>query len=170
MLRHFLEWSITSWECMVDHLSHKHRWIFLRTEGDSRDCSVLHLGWEGKGDFGWVRSMKGMWSWGRRDASLPAFSLVHSLEPKFLPLHFRMLATQARPWPEIQSGDYKIEQAWIKARYSNDMLLIHMYHVLCQSSFFAFVLLNPFAPGDFAEKRVLKLVEWFSGHCHAIKS
>ena len=31
-------------------------------------------------------------------------------------------------------------------------------------------LLNPFAPGDFAEKRVLKLVEWFSGHCRAIKS
>ena len=29
---------------------------------------------------------------------------------------------------------------------------------------------NPFAPGDFAEKRVLKLVEWFSGHCRAIKS
>ena len=31
-------------------------------------------------------------------------------------------------------------------------------------------LVNPFAPGDFAEKRVLKLVEWFSGHCRAIKS
>ena len=30
--------------------------------------------------------------------------------------------------------------------------------------------LNPFTPGDFAKKRVLKLVEWFSGHCHAIKS
>ena len=30
--------------------------------------------------------------------------------------------------------------------------------------------LNPFTPGDFAEKRVLKLVEWFSGHCLAIKS
>ena len=30
--------------------------------------------------------------------------------------------------------------------------------------------LNPFAPGDFAEKRVLKLVEWFCGHCRAIKS
>ena len=30
--------------------------------------------------------------------------------------------------------------------------------------------INPFAPGDFAEKCVLKLVEWFSGHCHAIKS
>ena len=29
---------------------------------------------------------------------------------------------------------------------------------------------NPFAPGDFAEKRVLKLVEWFSSHCHAIRS
>ena len=29
---------------------------------------------------------------------------------------------------------------------------------------------NPFAPGDFAEKRVLQLVEWFSGHCRAIKS
>ena len=30
--------------------------------------------------------------------------------------------------------------------------------------------INPFAPGDFAEKCVLKLVEWFSGHCRAIKS
>ena len=29
---------------------------------------------------------------------------------------------------------------------------------------------NPFAPGDFAAKRVLKLVEWFSGHCRATKS
>ena len=33
-----------------------------------------------------------------------------------------------------------------------------------------FTAINPFAPGDFAEKRVLKLVEWFSGHCRAIKS
>ena len=30
--------------------------------------------------------------------------------------------------------------------------------------------INPFAPGDFAKKRALKLVEWFSGHCRAIKS
>ena len=30
--------------------------------------------------------------------------------------------------------------------------------------------LNTFAPGDFTEKRVLKLVEWFSGHRRAIKS
>ena len=29
---------------------------------------------------------------------------------------------------------------------------------------------NPFALGDFAEKRLLKLVEWFSGHCRAVKS
>ena len=31
-------------------------------------------------------------------------------------------------------------------------------------------IINPFAPGDFAKKRVLTLVEWFSGHCRAIKS
>ena len=30
-------------------------------------------------------------------------------------------------------------------------------------------LLNPFAPGNFAEKSGLKLVERFSGHCRAIK-
>ena len=29
---------------------------------------------------------------------------------------------------------------------------------------------NPIAPGVFAEKRVLKLVERFSGHCDTIKS
>ena len=28
--------------------------------------------------------------------------------------------------------------------------------------------INLFAPGDFAEKRILKLVKWFSGHCCAI--
>ena len=32
------------------------------------------------------------------------------------------------------------------------------------------VILNPFAPGDFAKKRVLKLVKLFSGHYRAIKS
>ena len=36
-----------------------------------------------------------------------------------------------------------------------------------RSKFYVF---NPCAPGDFAEKRVLKLVEWLSGHCCAIKS
>ena len=30
--------------------------------------------------------------------------------------------------------------------------------------------LNLFAPGDFAEKRIFKLFEWFSGPCRAIKS
>ena len=29
---------------------------------------------------------------------------------------------------------------------------------------------NPFALGDFAKKGVLKLVEWFSGHCRATQS
>ena len=29
--------------------------------------------------------------------------------------------------------------------------------------------INPFAPGDFAEKRILKLVERFSGHRGSIK-
>ena len=38
------------------------------------------------------------------------------------------------------------------------------------SGFSFLVQINPFAPGDFAEKHVLKLVEWFSGHCRAIKS
>ena len=38
-------------------------------------------------------------------------------------------------------------------------------------SFFSlFTLFNPFAPENFAEKRVLKLVEPFSGHCLAKKS
>ena len=39
---------------------------------------------------------------------------------------------------------------------------VHTIHFL--------LVFNPFAPGDFAEKHVLKLVEWFSGHCRAIKS
>ena len=43
--------------------------------------------------------------------------------------------------------------------------LVYFIHLVC-----LFIFLNPFAPGDFAEKRVLKLVEWFSGHCHAMKS
>ena len=45
---------------------------------------------------------------------------------------------------------------------------------MCFNKFFLLTMscnrFNPFAPGDFAEKRVFKLVEWFSGHCHAIKS
>ena len=37
--------------------------------------------------------------------------------------------------------------------------------------FFHFIpFINPFTPGDFAEKHILKLVEWFSDHCRAIKS
>ena len=36
------------------------------------------------------------------------------------------------------------------------------------SSSLHFSFFNPFAPGDLAQKRILKLVEWFSGHCRAI--
>ena len=46
-----------------------------------------------------------------------------------------------------------------------------VYYLLCfHVCQFIFQHFNPFAPGDFAEKRVLKLVKWFSGHCRAIKS
>ena len=40
-----------------------------------------------------------------------------------------------------------------------------MIFLLNKSQFSVFVVkVNPFAPRDLAEKRVLKLVEWFSGH------
>ena len=32
------------------------------------------------------------------------------------------------------------------------------------------IIFNPFAPGDFAQKHILKLVEQFSRHCRAFKS
>ena len=44
------------------------------------------------------------------------------------------------------------------------------FEVKSRSIISALFAINPFAPGDFVEKRVLKLVEWFSGHCRAIKS
>ena len=50
-----------------------------------------------------------------------------------------------------------------KVRLSNEKFIEYQNYEI-ESSF------NPFAPGDFAEKRVLKLFEWFSGHCRAIKS
>ena len=52
----------------------------------------------------------------------------------------------------------------VKNDMSNQKLQWH------QVSCVIIALFNPFAPGDFAEKRILKLVEWFSGHCRAIKS
>ena len=48
------------------------------------------------------------------------------------------------------------------------MLLNYLIPQLYNSSHYLSCF-NPFAPGDFGEKRVLKLVEWFSGHCRAIK-
>ena len=47
---------------------------------------------------------------------------------------------------------------------------VFSYHVDPKNGMQPRVKFNPFAPGDFAEKRILKLVEWLSGHCHAIKS
>ena len=56
----------------------------------------------------------------------------------------------------------------------NEDRLSQVCDLLMAFTLFLFMLLNnginPFAPGDFAEKHVLKLVEWFSGHCRAIKS
>ena len=40
-----------------------------------------------------------------------------------------------------------------------------MIFLFNKSQFSVFVVkVNPFAPRDFAEKRILKLVEWFFGH------
>ena len=44
------------------------------------------------------------------------------------------------------------------------------YPFTLNDNFFVHNVFNPFAPGGFAEKRVLKLVQWFAGHCRAIKS
>ena len=44
------------------------------------------------------------------------------------------------------------------------------YKTHCTNGAIYYMRVNPFTPGDFAKKRVLKLVEWFSGHCRAIKS
>ena len=56
--------------------------------------------------------------------------------------------------------------------YVSTKSVIGLFPVLLHSPEILFIIsyFNPFAPGDFAEKRVLKLVEWFSGHCRAIKS
>ena len=45
-----------------------------------------------------------------------------------------------------------------------------IYHLISNAPPWNNCFINPFAPGDFSEKRVLKIVEWFSGHCRAIKS
>ena len=45
---------------------------------------------------------------------------------------------------------------------------IRYFQLVLENFFFCYV--NTFALGDFAEKCILKLVEWFSGHYRAIKS
>ena len=61
-------------------------------------------------------------------------------------------------------GRYLILKAEIKEKL---YVLINIYAPNKDKDIITF--LNPFASGDFAEKRVLNLVEWFSGHCGAIK-
>ena len=56
-----------------------------------------------------------------------------------------------------------------RSQFINTDLSLLFLHYLC-FWYLKVNFLNPFAPGDFAEQRVLKLVEWFSGYCRAIKS
>ena len=76
--------------------------------------------------------------------------------------------------------DYKAEMEALlheKMAHVEELRLIHAdINLVSQPeslSFFLWTLyffnFNPFAPENFAKKLVLKLVEQFSGHCHAIK-
>ena len=63
------------------------------------------------------------------------------------------------------------EKILSKLWYSTETFFkINNHNFYLNIAYGAVYIFNPFAPGVFAEKCVLKLVEWFSGHCHAIKS
>ena len=68
---------------------------------------------------------------------------------------------------------YKGRGRWAEiVLISSQMLLLTMQcntYIGCTLTSTAIVF-NPFTPGNFAKKLVLKLVELFSGHCLAIKS
>ena len=70
-------------------------------------------------------------------------------------LHSAHISGQSYPWPLKLMMSQVVEGTWIP---------MGSYRWLRGEW------VDPFTPGDFAEKRVLKLVEWFSGHCRAIKS
>ena len=73
------------------------------------------------------------------------------------------------PWEhEFDEIDRVLEEIKTKARSEYKCFLYNRQWNRYYCSYYKGI--NPFAPGDFAENRVLKLVEWFSGHCHAIKS
>ena len=63
---------------------------------------------------------------------------------------------------ELKTSDINMLEIKVVAGFVNYKVCYHT----CTGEVLIF---NPFAPGDFAEKRVLRLVEWFSGHCRAIK-
>ena len=67
---------------------------------------------------------------------------------------------------------YRLYAVSIKKIVIHELPILYYYYKFLQFDWLRAVVfdLNPFAPGDFAEKHVLKLVEWFSGHCRAIKS
>ena len=71
------------------------------------------------------------------------------------------------PWLHFKT-DHALHREDNKAEFLNgqfvDEKLPFLHKERTEHSF------NPFALGDFAKKCVLKLVEWFSGHCCAIKS
>ena len=72
---------------------------------------------------------------------------------------FQWIFDQLIIWNLVRvSGEFELSEFELSGS------TVYMYMSLNRKCF------NPFAPGDFAEKRILKLVEWFSGHCRAIKS
>ena len=85
-------------------------------------------------------------------------------------IHKIMIVTQTPPpvKKHDRTGNYvtRVKMTQELSKAINDGL--YYYEQVWKKLFFYSI--NPFAPGHFAEKRVLKLVEWFSGHCRAIKS
>ena len=72
----------------------------------------------------------------------------------------------------LKNGDAVFTQFFqdFTSWFSRHQLLL-AYHEIVWTSMLSYRdFLNPFTPGNFAEKDILKLVKPFSGHCLAIKS
>ena len=87
-------------------------------------------------------------------------------EPKLISGVFRTFENSPNPFFLKFSGHRGQYPREVSKFDFNFLVNTSFYKVFMQSQ----PRVNPFAPGDFAEKRVLKLVKWFSGHCRAIKS